>query len=270
MDPIIHDGQEYFTGLLLPPPGFSSPLPVYEDAFPQMTLDEIKTKAAATPKRGRQRFDSTWILNQNPKNSCAGHGGAAATAKARVRRGLPPVVLSGAYPYSKANGHRDQGAMLADILEILQKWGCAPLSLVPKDEIYPELQPKNADEEAAKYKADLIMLITTENGLWSALARDQDVVVAVDVESAFMRLNGDGVAGGGSGPGNHCVSADGLYLVHDTLTADGVNSWGTTYGDQGRMGLQWNSHFRSTFKYHQFYCVASTIDLPGGDNPPTA
>jgi hypothetical protein len=154
-------------------------------------------------------------------------------------------------------------------MNVLKTKGDAPLSLVPKNEIYPELQPANADAEAARYKADVIYAIKTIQGVWCALARDFDVVVAVMVGNRFGNLDGNAVAGFDHGAGNHCVHADGLYLVGSELTADGANSWDVTWGEQGRMGLQ-TKHFTEPFNYHTFYVVSSVIDDPQGTNPPVA
>lgn len=106
--------------------------------------------------------------------------------------------------------------------------------------------------------------------LWSGLVSGFDGVVAVHADDGFMRLDANGVAGGGQGPGNHAVLSDGIYWVGGEPAADGVNSWGLSYGDRGRMGLTWNRHFRPTVGNHAFYLIRSATDDSQGENPPVA
>lgn len=98
-------------------------------------------------------------------------------------------------------------------------------------------------------------------GLWTALAAGWDCVVAVHAGNSFMRVGTDGVVGVDAGPGNHAVAADGVVYSDrlGTLVATGVNSWGTVYGVDGRMGLT-EAHFRQTMQYHSFFAIRSTTD----------
>lgn len=267
---ILPDGTEVGTGLQIPV-STASAFPEYADAGPMLTIEQVKSIAATMPKNGRKWCDSSFIRDQRSHGSCQGFASAGAVTRARVRRGLEKVILSGAYAYSLVNRHSDNGSILEEGMVACQE-GYATEATVGWDAIYPERYdvPK-AKAEAARFKAFEVYAVRSELALFSALASGFTCVVAVDVDNSFMNLDGNGIAGGGSGAGNHAVGADGLYLVNGSeLAADGFNSWNTSYGDEGRMGMTWNRHFQFTNSYHVYYAVRSTSDDPQGDNPPAA
>ena len=62
----------------------------------------------------------------------------------------------------------------------------------------------------------------------------------------------------------HLLDTGHFALEEDgELIADAYNSWGTGYGQSGRMGLTWGQHFRHTFGNHVFYAIRSTTDGDG-------
>jgi hypothetical protein len=83
---------------------------------------------------------------------------------------------------------------------------------------------------------------------WSGVAAGADIVLDM---SALDRVEP--------------MTLDGRDIVR---VGAGVTSWGLSYGDRGRMGLDWNAHFVPTTNYHVFYAIRSTTD--GGDSPPAA
>lgn len=266
------DGIIVGTGLQIPVGDPVGAFPLYEDSGPMLTRSSIEDIAKSGKARGKGRFGSNYIKNQRDKGSCQGFASAAALTRARVRRRLKRVDLSGAYAYSLVNGGNDNGSMLLDGMQAMVDKGIATEATVPWDKIYPHLYNKaKADAEAARFKGIECYAVRTELGLFSALALGFDCVVAVHVEggSTFMRLDSRGVAGGGNGPGNHAVGADGLWWDNG-LIADGYNSWDVAYGDEGRMGLTWDRFFQNTTKWHVFFAVRSTTDDPADlDNPPS-
>jgi hypothetical protein len=265
---ILPDGTEVGTGLQTPTT-LATAFPLYEDAGPMLTDAQIESAAKSGACRGSTRFDASWIGNQRNHGSCNGFAGAKALQRARVRRGLTRVNLSGAYLYSLINGGRDGGSMLDDGMRTIQTRGVATEETVPWDRIYPSQYDRaKADAEAAKHKGLECYAVRTRQALFSALALGFDCVVAVHADNGFMQIDQDGVAGGGNGPGNHAVGADGLFWSarRNRPVADGYNSWATTYGVQGRMGLDWNAHFSPTTGNHVFYAIRSAID--GGEGPP--
>lgn len=271
-DPIVIDGEVKGCGLLMPAVPCTSALPTWEDRLPVWNEGDILRIAKEGTADKRNVFAGDWIKDQKNHGSCNGFAGAAALTRARVRRGLERVDLSGAYLYSLINGGRDQGSMLDDGMEALMKRGCATKATVAWNQIYPSQYDRaKADAEAARYKAFEAYAVKTLPGLWTALAAGWDCVVAVHAGNSFMRVGADGVVGVDNGPGNHAVAADGLYYSArlGELVAAGVNSWGLNYGTQGRMGLT-ASHFAQTMRFHVFYAIRSTTDDPEADNPPEA
>lgn len=263
----LPDGTVVGTGLQVPT-SLATAFSAYEADGPMFEWDQIEAIAKAGGDRGRDRFDISWIKNQRSHGSCNGFAGALALSRSRVRRGLERVDLSGAYLYSLINGGRDQGSLLEDGLRVMQSRGVATEQTVAWDAIYPGRYDRSkADAEAARFRGFECYAVRSDRGLFSALAAGFDCVVAVHADSGFMRLDSRGVAGGGNGPGNHAVLVDGLWWDGEVI-ADGVNSWGTSYGDQGRMGLSWKRHFARTTQYHLFYAIRSTSDDPQGSNPP--
>lgn len=266
----LPDGTPVGTGLQTPT-SLATAFPLYEDAGPMLTDAQIADAAKSGAMRGKGRFGDDWVGNQRDKGSCNGWAGAKSLQRARVRRGLPRVNLSGAYLYSLINGGSDNGSMLDAGMAAIQSRGIATEETVPWDRIYPSLYDRaKADAEASKNKGFECYAVRSRQALFSALAVGFDCVVAVHADNGFMALDSDGVAGGGNGPGNHAVLCDGLYWSarRGRPVGDGVNSWGLSYGDRGRMGLDWNAHFAPTTQYHVFYAIRSTTD--GGDSPPAA
>lgn len=267
-DELILDEQQVFTGCIQHPVGKVCFLPVFEDVGPMLTMVQIEAIAKAGTARGKDRFDSSYITSQGNAGSCNGHAGAGALSRARVRRGLSQITLSGAYLYSLINGGRDSGSMLEDGMAAMQSRGIATVATVPPTSIYPSRYDKaKADAEAARFKGFECYAVNTQQGLFSALASDFDCVVALCANNAFMQLDSRGVAQGGNGQLNHAVAADGLWWDRE-LIADGYNSWGTGFGISGRMGLTWNQHFQYSYQDTTFYAIRSALDDPQGDNPP--
>lgn len=263
---IIVNGRKRKLGTLKPPTGFVSSLPLFEAAVEPLDDSTLLRIAKSNSATGRTMFDSSWIMDQGQYGSCNGWAGASALSRARVRRGLKRVNLSGAYLYSLINGGRDNGSMLDDGMRTLQSRGCATLDSVKSNQIYPsKYDRKKADREAAKHKAFECYQITSREGLWTALALGFDVVVAVHAGNAFSNIDRNGIAGVNNGNGNHAVMADGLLYAGGEIVADGANSWGTRWGDVGRMLLRWK-HFERTIGVHSFYAIRSSTD--GDDGPP--
>ena len=259
-------GRRRKLGLLEPDAGFVSSLPVFGDHVEPLDNATLKRIAKSQTSVGRTLFDSSFIRNQGQYGSCNGFAGAAALTRARIRRGLKRVDLSGAYLYSLINGGHDNGSMLDDGMHALQSRGCATEATVRPHQIYPSKYDRTkANREAAKYKAFECYQVTTEPELWTALALGWDVVVAVHVGNNFDRFDRNGIAGVDNGNGNHAVMCDGLVYADGEICGDGVNSWGTGWGSKGRMLLRW-SHFKRTIGVHSFYAIRSTTD--GDDAPP--
>lgn len=268
----LQDGTPVGTGLQIPI-STSTAFIAYEQVGPMLSMPDIIDLAKQGGRtRGRQRFPADrFISNQRSTNACQGHASANAVTRARVRRGLEYVRLSGAYAYSLVNGGRDRGSVLEDGMQACEIHGYATEETVPWDKIFPHLyNVGKARAEAARFKAREVYAVRSELALFSALASGFDCVVAVHADNGFMSLDSRGVALGGNGPGNHAVCCDDLWYDETTreLIADHANSWGTSYGDQGRAGLTWKRHLSKTTPYHVFYAIRGTIDDPEAPQPP--
>lgn len=258
-------------GTLTPPKGFVSAFPVFEDSVQTLSDADLLEIARSGIADGRKRFDSSFIKNQRSHGSCNGFAGAGALTRARVRRGLKRVDLSGAYLYSLINGGSDNGSALEDGMKVMQSKGIASEALVGWDAIYPNRQNKPAaDAEALRYQGFECYATRTLPGTFTAVALGFDIVVAVHVGSHFEDVDTEGVPGRANGPGNHAVGADGLTCVHgNQLALTNFNSWDVVYGQQGRMCLT-QDHLAQPISNHTFYAIRSTEDDPNAVNPPVA
>jgi hypothetical protein len=256
---IDESGEVRRLGALMPPAGFVCSLPTFEAEYPVWTDDQIR-KIITDPHRkpARLTFDVSWIRDQLSFGSCNGWGGASGLGKARVKRGLKRIDLSGAHLYSHINGGADRGSMLVDALAAIQKYGIAPESMVSASMIYPRLQPAGADAEALKHRGLIAYAVQTKQGFRTALAAGFPVIVALAAGSRFQRLNSQGIAGVDNGV-NHAVHCDDIQIVGGTEVYDMANSWGTRYGDQGRAYLTWDS-LEEGLRSHVYYAIGSTFD----------
>lgn len=259
------NGQIRRCGSLTLPEGFVSSYKTYEEEHPVYDDDQIE-ELITDPKRvaGRRMFGTEWVMDQKSHGSCNGYAGAAGLSKARYLRGIrDKLLLSGAYVYSKINGHQDRGSILEDGMAAIQEYGACPLSLVGWDAIYPERQPRTADAEAAKHRGLACWAIQTKQGFRTALALRTPVIVAVQAGSRFQQLSSGGIAGVNSGVGNHAVHCDDIRIINGVEVYDHQNSWGISYGQMGRSYLTWD-HFVDTFRgeghrgMHLFYAIGST------------
>ena len=252
-------------GMLLPPTGFVSSMPVFEDTIPVWSDVDI-TSAINAPQRrlGRKLFGPEWTHDQGSVGSCNGWAAAGGYARARYLRGFADgMQFSGSWVYSLINGGRDNGSALEDGLTIGMTEGFAELSLVPPNEIYPQLQcnRRAAQESAAKHKSFRAYAVKSKQGFRSALAMGFPVIVAVSAGSRFQQLL-NGVSGVDAGNGNHAVLCDDITIKDGIEVYDHQNSWGTQYGQQGRSYLTWQ-HLSQPWNYHTAYAIASTQEADG-------
>lgn len=255
----LSDGSTVKTGLLVPDSLMTS-FPDYSTSAQVLSKEDILMAARSGERKGKNRFDSTWVKNQGNFGSCNGFMVASMLSRARVRRNLERVDLSGAYAYSLMNNGRDQGSTLDNSMRVVELNGIATEETVKFNQIYPYLYDRRkADEEAKQFRAFECYRVKTELELASALILGFDCGVAVHAGARFMQLNPSGIAGADSGPGNHAVGVDGIFAEGDTIFFDMYNSWGVSYGNQGRAYLTWARHLAQTIIYHPFYAIRSTI-----------
>ena len=262
---ILPNGLRVGTGLQMP---VSRPVtfePLRDAVESLLTVEQISDILdEPTRKTKRELFRAeVHVNNQGSLGSCNGHAGASALSKARVLRGLPFVKLSGTGLYAQINDGKDQGSMLDDGMHAMSENGVPPWDLVPNDEYRWSKVSQEAKDACKDYKAFECYRVDNEMELATALALNYVCVIAVHANNAFMRLDGEGVVSSTDGPGNHAVQAIDVRVHKGELQFDMENSWGLTYGTQGRGWVSWKRHLRTTSQYHAFYAIRSTTDGPG-------
>lgn len=256
----------YPLGLLVPE---SKPMtiPTFADAIGVLSKDAIaKILNESGRVAGRKRFPARqWIKNQGKRGACNAYAGCAALERARDFRNCKRVVLGPEYLYSNINGGRDQGSLLEDGRVSLTEVGCPPKEYVRYESYLKREQTPEGHANAGRFRILESYGIHSEEELATALALNYMAVIALHVTNAFMRLDGDGVAGGADGPGNHALCAHDVRIKGNDYQFELPGSWDLSYGDEGHCWTTWNRHYRKTVNYHQFYAIRTTTDDPQGD-----
>ena len=128
---IIH-GEERKLGLTKT--SKTTQLPMYSAAGGPMFIKEQINQAITDLQwvKAADVFGDAWIKNQGPRGACAGYAAASAMERARARRGLDYVELSGDGIYAAVNRGVDQGSGLENNMVWLRDNGVPPASEVPK------------------------------------------------------------------------------------------------------------------------------------------
>jgi hypothetical protein len=230
------------------------------------TDSEIEAIAKSGIMDGRKKFQSLFVDDQHSHGSCNGYSEAGVTGNARYRRGEPLVKLSGAFAYSLMNGGRDNGSALSDAKQKCVDVGICRAEYCNWQQIYPSLYDRaKCMADAANFRGLMAYPATTLAGYWTGLAMGFDGGCAVQAGRSFMSTNSEGYAGTDNGGGNHAVRSDGIVWGSQGPTGTGVNSWGMSYGNGGRMLLH-AGHFRQTFNNHMFWILPSSTDDATDDN----
>jgi hypothetical protein len=190
--------------------------------------------------------------------------------RARVRRKLPHVVLSGDGLYALINGGRDEGSQLVDGMEKIQETGIPTAETVPYGHIYMRQIPASAWEEAKRFKGFRLYQLKSEKDLITALTLWYDVVVGVQVNNNWLKMDAQEVIPPQPGPGNHAIGVDDIRYNSQKgrFEFQHYGSWGPDNHHDGRAWLTWDGHLKTTVNYHGFYAIQSTLDDPN-NLPPT-
>lgn len=264
MEIIETPAGEFKLGCLVPEsPRLFADVPVFEDTVVPWTREAlIRYCASAERVRGRNRFGPRLVRNQGRRGSCNGYAGAKALERARLRRFLDYVELSGEGLYAQISGGVDNGSLLVDGMRAIQTTGVPAAAYVPHEEYRRERLSPEAWASASRHKAFECYQVTTEVGLATALAAGFDCVVAVHVTDSWMRLVAGGYIPPANGLGNHAVGVDDVIYdaARGVFAFDHYGSWGTDIHEGGYALLTWEGHLRETVKHHGFYAIRSTID----------
>ena len=210
--------------------------------------------------------DHAFVADGIAVHNCAGYAAASALERARARRGLEYVELSGDGIYAAVNRGVDQGSGLENNMVWLRDNGIPPASEVPRWEYRKNRIPAKAYEEGKRFKGFETFAIRTELELASALVAGFSCVIACHAGNGGR--SPDGLIDWTNGVGNHSVVMDDLRLRNRVWDFQIANSWKLSWGERGRGWLQWARHLSNPIKYHMFYAIRSTNDDPQGNNPP--
>lgn len=258
-----HGGEQHKLLLTKTPTLLRASMPPISDLLSDMPPSEYKVNIY------RSVLDvNNFTLNQRSHGSCVGFATAGAAMKLRFGMGQTLQRLSGAFVYSFINGGRDQGASIGEALDVARNGICLE-SEADWDAIYPSRIPSSARETAKRFQAEEIYRVDTWSECCTALQMGFAVVYAVMVGGSFDRLDSDGVIGLDRGPGNHAVHAFGMTKsAGGVWLAEGFNSWGPTWGDQGRFRSgqrHWESVQQDAFAFR-----VVKWDPQDPNQPPTA
>lgn len=250
---------------------------VYERASDRLSIDKKKhleterykgTVFCATVPNGTivTRYNRSVLVSGN---SCVGHGAVGGLSTVtnltmRTKNRLSPVFV-----YAQINGGRDQGAIVADSLECLQKTGACLWSTLPgPNNIYKRDIPESAYPEAKRFRIDKAVRVDTFDELVSAVLNNWVVVFGIEIGNNFDP-DGDGfVPRRSGGGGGHCMYASGLKQRSGQWYARVPNSWGTRWGKDGVCFMP-ESYFSDG--YMDAYAIQAAKDDPEEQSvPPVA
>lgn len=291
----LPDGSSVGTGLLMPTPEIieeSVKAPMYsENKFldPKDIEKALKGDKYLTFRRMRQKL----ITNQGGLGQCNASATVAAFHNRRQLDGMAEVPLSSNHLYMNINGGQDGGSQLLDGLKYTAAKGVSPVQVRVNGSIvnFPTNvydrrqvnQPllKAADAAALTYQSFEAFRVPADSyanfriAIASALAWDQQVIIALNVGQPFMNLRG-GYIQQSPGAGNHALLAHSAKWVggEDLVHADIQNSWGPctnpllgrTGGEgwgEGGFGLITMSSLWQCAKYHVFWVLPGTRLNPG-------
>lgn len=242
-------------------------MPAYAMEGPMFTAAEINEAITdAFWVKAADVFGDAWIKDQNGRGACAGYAAASALERARARRGLDYVELSGDGIYAAVNGGRDAGSGLENNMVWLRDNGIPRAVDVPRHEYRKSRIPAQAYEVAKRFRGFECFAIRSELELASALVAGFSAVIACHAGNGGR--SPDGLIDWSNGVGNHSVVMDDIRLRNKVWEFQIANSWGLRWGERGRGWLRWANHLSNPIKYHMFYAIRSTTDDPQGDNPP--
>ena len=254
------------TGLRLEVGGKRVCYTTFEDKVGCLTRDQI-AKILSDSRRvsAREEFNSSWVLSQGRRNSCAGYAIGSMLEKLFKRQFGIRYKLAPEYVYAKANGGRDQGALLRRVVEEAFN-GCALREHVPYEAYRKSEMGPESHMSASRFKLaeGEVVGIHSDDELASAIALNWLVLVAVHVdERQWFRLDGNGVVAETLGVGNHAIHVDDVRInAKGQFEYDHQGSWGTTYGQQGRGYITWSSHLREPVKHHEFVACRAMLPDP--------
>jgi len=188
--------------------------------------------------------------DQGQQESCVGWASAYALKtydeRIALKWSLEPAEhkFSPAYVYNQINGGKDSGSNISDALSLFVSQGCASLATDPYSDTDYTTQPSAAArKEASAYKAIDWKTLNGTDEIKAVLANNLPVVCGIAVFDSFQNLSGPGSVYNtytGNLDGGHAVTIVG----YDDNKFGGafriINSWGTSWGDNGFFWLPYS------------------------------
>lgn len=292
---VLPDGTPVATGLQLPNADSlreQVKMPMYDQ---NQILDpkDMEKSLAGDKYKTFRRLRQDLIINQGNFGSCNAGATCGAFHNRRMLDGMSMVALSVNHLYMNINGGQDQGSQLLDGLKASATKGVSPVEVRVNGvqtkfplNVYSRRQVNAAllaaaDAEAKTYESFEAFRVPVTNyqdfkmTVASAIARDQQLVIALHVGSAFMNLR-NGYIQQGNGPGNHALCCHSGKWVggEDLVHPDIQNTWGPTvnpllgpvktqgWGDGG-FGLITMSSLWQCAKTHVFWVFPGNRLIPG-------
>ena len=254
--PYVDAGGERRFLTRVPPKSKFFAAPRWSDSKPLVPRDQWK------PISKRDVFPpgDKWTFDQDGKGSCVGQGSTMGLMRTRTLSGKSYYKLSPTCTYAQINGGSDNGAVIGDSLAALKRNGTILFERFPQDRIYLSQLPSNWKDEAKRFKIEDAYVTPSFDEIASAIQLGYVCVIGVNVGNNFDP-NSQGIAGVSYGQGNHCVLADGMRQINGKWYLDVQNSWGTSWGDNGRY-LQGEAHFQNGLDASDFYAIRSAVEDP--------
>jgi hypothetical protein len=206
------------------------------------------------------------IYNQKNQGSCVGQGSVGGLRTKRIIQGFQDVDLSPWDVYARINGGRDNGAVVSDSLQELEKGVCTETACPPMA-IYPRLYDQNkAKAERPRFRITRAETVNNYKEVGTALQYNEIVVFGTMVGGNFDPAS-NGVIGPRRGNGGgHCMYAIDVINIGGEMYIVVINSWGEKWGLNGICYLH-QSYFEG--RYFDAYCIYGAEADPDDAGMPT-
>ncbi len=207
--------------------------------------------------------------DQKQLSACAGFSAALALEYHRVIAGMPPVKLSGTYPYAYVNGGKDQGASLSAILKVQAEVGNALESDFGIDKYYLKQISPEVKKSALDNRIQEGIKCRNFDEICSALCLYGPTPLGIAIGRNFSKLNKKGVCPlPDVSVGGHAITGVALDFFDAAWHNLIQNSWTESWGFDGGFGWLTEGHFQQLVD--GFVCVMprESDRTDDGDEPP--